>query len=80
MNIFNLPKTEEEAVLLLQNTGILPKERVCPNVANLYFGNAQSNLALKEITIVQALGSVAHVFHLSNQFVSFIDFNEMVQT
>ena len=47
MNIFNLPKTEEEAVLLLQNTGILPKKRVCPNrhVANLYFGNAQSNLA-----------------------------------
>ena len=36
-----MPKTEEEAVLLLQNTGILPKERVCPNghVANLYFGN-----------------------------------------
>ena len=47
MNIFNLSKTEEEAVLFLQNTGILPKERVCPNghVANLYFGNAQSNLA-----------------------------------
>ena len=47
MNIFNLPKTEEKAVLFLQNTGILPKERVCPNehVANLYFGNVQSNLA-----------------------------------
>jgi len=64
MNIFNLPKTEEKAVLFLQNTGILPKERVCPNehVANLYFGNVQSNLAWKGSTFVQALGSVAHVY------------------
>jgi hypothetical protein len=31
MNIFNLPRTEEEAVALLQEKGVLPTERTCPN-------------------------------------------------
>ena len=41
MNIFDLPRTEEESIIFLQNKGILPKERVCPNGhhAKLYFGN-----------------------------------------
>ena len=27
MNIFDLPRTEEESIIFLQNKGILPKER-----------------------------------------------------
>ena len=52
MNIFNLSKTEEEAVLFLQNTSILPKEHVCPNVhvTNLYFGNAVKS-CMKRVNI-----------------------------
>ena len=44
MNIFNLPRTEEEAVAFLQEKGILPTERTCPNnhKMKLYFGQKVS--------------------------------------
>lgn len=40
MNIFSLPRTEEEAVAFLQEKGILPAERTCQNghKIKLYFG------------------------------------------
>ena len=39
MNLFDLPRPEEEAVTLLQENSILPTERFCPNNHNmkLYF-------------------------------------------
>lgn len=39
MKIFDLPRTEEEAVAFLQEKGILPAERICPNghKMTLYF-------------------------------------------
>lgn len=40
MKIFDLPRTEEEAVAFLQEKGILTTERICPNnhEMKLYFG------------------------------------------
>lgn len=40
MNIFNLPRTEEKAVEFLQEKGLLPSERICPNghEMKIYFG------------------------------------------
>lgn len=41
MNIFTLPRTEEEAIRFLQEKGVLPAERICPNnhKMKLYVGN-----------------------------------------
>jgi len=40
MKLFELPKTEEEAIQLLQEKGVLPKRRVCPagHDMKLYIG------------------------------------------
>jgi len=40
MDVWSLPQTDEEAVRLLQNYGILHSERTCKNGhdAKLYFG------------------------------------------
>ena len=40
MNIFTLPRSEEEAVALLQEHGVLPTERICKkgHQMKLYFG------------------------------------------
>ena len=31
MNIFSLPRTEEEAISFLQERGILPEKKICKN-------------------------------------------------
>jgi len=40
MKFFNLPLSEKEAVNFLQERGVLPSARICPNnhLAKLYFG------------------------------------------
>jgi hypothetical protein len=40
MNIFDLPRTEQEAVEFLQEKGILPSEKICKkgHQMKLYFG------------------------------------------